>query len=662
MKKINLLLLATLFAGGLAAQTVTYSYTVSETVAKDTPTATTGGTITFGADKFETANNVLAYKLDGDISATSTKYVLVEPTAAFKAGDIIKVGGFCTSSAGSAGLAIFAARVDGATAVATYTLTNKNTTEYLTYTVQATDAIVGTKQLYIFRDAKSSYFLSVEITSAPASKDDATLADLTVNGNTVEGFHADSLNYTIELPYGTTEIPVVAATASSDKATVVVTQAATVDGTATVVVTAEDGTTTRTYTISFTLPAAQSTDATLKSLNIDGKAIADFRADSLDYTHVIAFTATAIPEISAEVNDASASLVISQAEAVPGTATVVVTAQAGNQQTYTVAISRAKAIKHLTEVPFSNGAKGAINETELTVTVPYMAETEAPTAVAPFSVIGDTTDILQPSAVLDADGKTILLIGIDKDTVVYTIVTIPLTPVAMGEDSVLNVTFTGEEAYIYGAYGWDAAKGWKFAKKVDEEGNMRNAKGNTRIYMALPAASQVSLTSGTGGARAVEIYVNGVKSSISETAAAGASITLTLNDSTTNFIAIESNQMKGDGGFTAMQLVAPATTEEPNEPENPDQPENPDEPENPDQPENPDEPENPDQPENPDEPENPDQPENPDEPENPDQPENPEEGLTDTAISKPATKVIRNGQMLIIREGKTYTVQGVEVE
>ena len=161
---------------------------------------------------------------------------------------------------------------------------------------------------------------------------------------------------------------------------------------------------------------------------------------------------------------------------------------------------------------------------------------------------------------------------------------------------------------------------------------MRIAKGNTRIYMALPAASEVSLTSGTGGARAVEIYVNGVKSAITETAAANAAITIALNDSTPNFIAIESNQTKGDGGFTAMQLIAPASTENP-EPENPD-PENPD-------------------------PENPD-PENPD-PENPD-PENPEEGITDTAISTPATKVIRNGQMLIIREGKTYTMQGVELQ
>ncbi|MGN1247229.1 MAG: cadherin-like beta sandwich domain-containing protein [Paludibacteraceae bacterium] len=603
MKKVNLLLLATLFAGNMMA-----AYTPTQAVDTIMLTKTNINAqdyLSVSADKWADSKDygkTLGIASESYFNMSSADRILTVNLSGVESFTVFVYN----SNAGRS----YSVQVGDAEA---QTIThNAGKLEESEVILTNTTGEVAIK---IAGTGSSVYPVAIKV-NQPAAKDDATLADLTVNGNTVEGFHADSLNYTVELPYGTTEIPVVAATASSDNATVAVTQAAAVDGTATVVVTAEDGTTTRTYTISFTLPAAQSTDATLKSLSIDGQAIADFRADSLDYTHVIAFTAAAIPAISAEVNDASATMVITQAEAIPGTATVVVTAQAGNQQTYTVAISRAKAIKHLTEVVFSNGAKGAINETERTVTVPYMAETEVPTAVVPFPVIGDTTDVLQPSSALSEDGKTILLIGIDQDTAVYTIVTTPLTPVAMGEDSVLNVTFTGEETYIFGAYGWDATKGWKFAKNVDEESNMRNAKGNTRIYMALPAASQVSLTSGSGGARTVDIYVNGVKSSVTETAAAGASITIALNDSTVNFIAIESNQTKGDGGFTAMQLVAPAATEEP---ENPD-------------------------------------------PENPDEPENPEEGITDTAIATPATKVIRNGQLLIIREGKTYTAQGLELQ
>ncbi|MDY2942246.1 MAG: hypothetical protein SOT07_00900 [Paludibacteraceae bacterium] len=613
MKKFNLLFLATLFAGNMMA-----AYTPTQAVDTIMLTKTNINAqeyLSASADKWADSKNYGA-----DLGVASESYFNMSGVDRILTIDLSGVESFTVFVYNTNAGRSYSVQVgDAAAQTITHNAGKLEESEvFLTNTTgEVTIQIAGT--------GSSVYPVAIKV-NKPASKDDAKLAGITVNGNAIDGFHADSLNYSVELPYGTTEIPVVAATASSDNATVAVTQAAAVDGTATVVVTAEDGTTTRTYTVSFTLPAEQSTDATLKSLSIDGSAIADFRADSLDYSHVIAFTAAAIPVISAEVNDASATLVITQAEAIPGTATVVVTAQAGNQQTYTVAISRAKAIKHLTEVVFSNGAKGAINETELTVTVPYMAETEVPTAVVPFPVIGDTTDVLQPSSALSADGKTILLIGIDQDTVAYTIVTMPLSPVAMGEDSVLNVTFTGEETYIFGAYGWDATKGWKFAKNVDEESNMRNAKGNTRIYMALPAASQVSLTSGSGGARTVDIYVNGVKSSVTETAAADASITLALSDSTVNFIAIESNQTKGDGGFTAMQLVAPAATEEP---ENPD-PENPD-------------------------------PENPD-PENPDEPENPEEGIRDAAIATPATKVIRNGQLLIIREGKTYTAQGVELQ
>ena len=212
MKKFNLLLLATLLAGSLAAQSVTYSYTVTDTVKKDTSTPTTGGTITFGADKFETQNGVLAYKLDGDIEASSTKYVLVEPTNAFQAGDVIKVGGFCTGSAGSAGIGIFAARANNEQAIAIHTMQTKNTTEYLTYTVQATDAIVGKNQLYIFRNASSSYFLSVEIVSTPKTEPWLTLSATDVElavtpfaasdeaKVTLKGGNLTAGNYTLTVP------------------------------------------------------------------------------------------------------------------------------------------------------------------------------------------------------------------------------------------------------------------------------------------------------------------------------------------------------------------------------------------------------------------------------------------------------------------------------
>ena len=438
---------------------------------------------------------------------------------------------------------------------------------------------------------KSVYPVAIVVNKAP-EKNDATLKSITVNSEEVEKFDPATTAYDVELPYGTTDIPVVAATATSSKATVSVTQATAVTGTASILVTAEDNTTTQTYTVSFTVAESQSEDATLASISIDGKAIADFKADSLDYTHTIAYSAEAIPVITAEANDASATVNVTQATVVPGTATILVTAQAGNTQTYTVAISRADAIKHLTVVPFTNGAKGAIDEANLTVTAPYMAGEAEPTVDEEnIAVSGDGT----PVATLNEDG-TITLKGADNVEAVYTVVTKELAPETLAAK---EITFTGEEAYIYAPYGWDESKGIKFAKKVNDEANMRDAKGNTRIYMALPPAENVILTSGTQ-ARDVVITVNGVASSVTATAASGKTITITLNQAANNFVAIESNQTGGDGGFTKMQLTSPKDPVG--------------------------------------------------------------AALNQAQVEAKAMKVIRDGQLLIIRDGKTYTAQGVELQ
>jgi hypothetical protein len=85
---------------------------------------------------------------------------------------------------------------------------------------------------------------------------DATLSDLLVDGVSVEGFASAKVNYTLELPAGTTTVPTVTYTTTDDNATAVVTPAADLAGdaaarTTTVLVTAQDGTTTQTYAILF---------------------------------------------------------------------------------------------------------------------------------------------------------------------------------------------------------------------------------------------------------------------------------------------------------------------------------------------------------------------------------------------------------------------------
>lgn len=584
MKKINLLLLATLLAGTCMAA----AYTPTESV----------DTIMLTKTNIE-ASDYLSVSTDN--WATGKDYGKSLGVASADYYNMSKAERYITISL--SGAESFVVLVYNKTSGRNYTVQiGTSTAQTITHKGNALEAssLISTNSsgevsVKIGGDNGSVYPVAIVVNKAP-EVNVATLNSITVNGEEVEGFAPETTAYNVELPFGTTVVPVVAATPTSSKATVSVTQATAVNGKATIHVVAEDGTTTKDYTVQFSVAAAASEDATLASLSIDGKAIADFKADSLDYTYSVAYLFESIPVISAEANDESANVAITQATAIPGTATIVVTAQAGNKTTYTVEISRAAAIKHLTVVPFSNGAKGAINEADLTVTVPYLNGTAVPTVVADsIKVSGETTNSTKPTATCNADG-TITLKGIDNEEAIYSVVTHPLSAIAMTADL---VTFDGNELYIFAPYGWASDRGWKFAKKVNDETNMRDASGNTRIYMALPPADSVQLTSGTS-ARAVVIYVNGAKSNVKETAASGKTITIALSSTTNNFVAIESNQTSGDGGFTKIQMV------------------------------------------------------NPSEPIG--------SALDQTQVEAKATKVIRNGQLLIIREGKTYTVQGVEVE
>ncbi len=127
-----------------------------------------------------------------------------------------------------------------------------------TYTVAEGDGICGETTFYIYRSVgKTVYFTDFTITregSAPSQKStDATLSDLQVNGTTVSGFNASTTVYDVVLPYGTTAVPTVAASKNHDGASVNVTQASSTSGTATIIVTAEDGITVRTYKVNFSV-------------------------------------------------------------------------------------------------------------------------------------------------------------------------------------------------------------------------------------------------------------------------------------------------------------------------------------------------------------------------------------------------------------------------
>ena len=128
------------------------------------------------------------------------------------------------------------------------------------------------------------------------ASNNARLADLQVNGATVNGFNAYLTNYNVALPYGTTAAPVVTATPQDGSATVVVNQPSSPAGTATVLVTAGDGTTQMNYTIRFSVAAL--TDVTLQAIYADGTLLPGFLPSKSNYTLSLPLGTTEAPALT----------------------------------------------------------------------------------------------------------------------------------------------------------------------------------------------------------------------------------------------------------------------------------------------------------------------------------------------------------------------------
>ena len=86
-------------------------------------------------------------------------------------------------------------------------------------------------------------------------EDDTSLSDLTQDGATIAGFTESKTAYDIFLAEGTTVVPTIVATPNNPSATAAITAATSIPGTTTIVITAEDGTTTNNVSINFSIPA-----------------------------------------------------------------------------------------------------------------------------------------------------------------------------------------------------------------------------------------------------------------------------------------------------------------------------------------------------------------------------------------------------------------------
>jgi len=293
-----------------------------------------------------------------------------------------------------------------------------------------------------------SYFDKIEVTFAgPAGpSNDATLSSLVYGSDqtSVDNFSSSQTSYEVELPATYVGAPpTIQGTTTDANANITdVTQATSIPGTASITVTAEDGTTTMTYSVTFTRASAEpkvesatwanikgtasidqvnktitgqvtngssltltpqftgknissispegaqnfangavvytftsstseqttysvtiteapavSSDATLKSLTYGGTSVPGFSPSTLTYNIELSAGIKTPPTIAATPNNRSATMQITQAQSVPGSGKVEVTAEDGETKlTYT--------INYTVEVPSS----------DLTIHVPEIYE------------------------------------------------------------------------------------------------------------------------------------------------------------------------------------------------------------------------------------------------------------------------------------------------
>ena len=410
-----------------------------------------------------------------------------------------------------------------------------------------------TEWVYLYRagSACNPSVESITVTRSCEASDNNDIKSLTINGEAVEAVEG-VYSYTVGASVNLAAAQVVY-TLAHPKATATPASGFMVDvpnagdpaNTQVITVTAQNGDQ-ATYTVSVTKSAELSKDASLKALSVDGYTLdPEFAADVYAYTITKAYGAEnpAVSAVHATANDANAQTPV--VELNENAFTITVTAEDGvTQKVYTINILTAAAPKDLLEVSFSNGVHGFIKAGE--IKVPYIAGAEAPTYVETRFASG----IEGASAELVEGGLKV--VGADADEVVYPIIyeAVPVADIQLET----AITFDSTENYTYSVYGWDASEGWKIAKDVEEAANHRISEGKDRLYMALPAADSLYLTSGSGKDRPVMITVNGVASDVVKLAKQNEEVAIALNASANNFVCIESNGSNGDGGIIAIRL------------------------------------------------------------------------------------------------------------
>ena len=144
-------------------------------------------------------------------------------------------------------------------------------------------------------DGKSTTVYLIQFQRAASSN--AKLAGININGEPLSGFSPTKYNYSVDLPYGTTAAPVVTAEGQEDKQTIAITQPSSVNGKATINVTAANGSSKATYTLQFKVGLLA--DNELQDILVNGKSVPGFTPSQTVYKVSLPVGTTTMPTVKA---------------------------------------------------------------------------------------------------------------------------------------------------------------------------------------------------------------------------------------------------------------------------------------------------------------------------------------------------------------------------
>ena len=296
-------------------------------------------------------------------------------------------------------------------------------------------------------DGETTRTYTVTVTRAepptPELSDDATLNALTLSGIDFGTFDSTTSSYTAQVANSVSQTTLTP-TVSDSGASYVVKLGGVEDddreislavgsNVITIEVTAEDGETTRTYTVTVTRAEPPSTDASLSALTLSGVDFGTFASGTTSYTASVA-NSVSQTTVTPTVNDSGASYVVKlggvedddrEISLAVGSnvITIEVTAEDGETtRTYTVTVTRA-------EPPSTDASLSALTlsgvdfGTFASATTSYTADVSdsvSQTTVTPTVNDSGASYVVKLGGVTDADGEIALSVGSNVITVAVT--------------------------------------------------------------------------------------------------------------------------------------------------------------------------------------------------------------------------------------------------